>query len=130
MCESFRMSTQPESAPGIPEWDTADRMRKALRSSGIGVEEMADYLDVTRRSVGNWINGHIQPSKQTLRLWAMRCGVDFNWLCHGDATPCGPRGGKHVSAGQQGGNMDQSANATVLSFQRINLPKLARTIAA
>jgi DNA-binding XRE family transcriptional regulator len=65
---------------GIPEWDLADRMKKALRHSGVGAQEMADYLGVSRQSVGNWINGRVTPSTQTLRLWALRCGVPLEWL--------------------------------------------------
>jgi transcriptional regulator with XRE-family HTH domain len=41
---------------------------------------MADYLGVSRQSVGNWMNGRIDPSLQTLRLWALRCGVNYEWL--------------------------------------------------
>jgi transcriptional regulator with XRE-family HTH domain len=67
----------------IPEWDIADRMRKALRVAGLSVQEIADYLGVSRNSVGAWINGRIEPSTQTLRLWAMRTGVDYEWLRDG-----------------------------------------------
>lgn len=72
------MSESP--AERIPEWDTADRMRKALRHADIGVQEMADYLGVARNTVSTWINGRIRPGRQTLRLWALRCGVPFEWL--------------------------------------------------
>lgn len=65
---------------GIPEWDLADRMRKALRHAELGVQEVADYLEVNRNTVSNWINGRITPSTQTLRLWALRCGVSYGWL--------------------------------------------------
>jgi transcriptional regulator with XRE-family HTH domain len=41
---------------------------------------MADYLGVSRQSVGNWMTGRIEPSLQTLRLWALRCGVSYEWL--------------------------------------------------
>lgn len=68
----------------VPEFDLADRMRKALRSSGVGVMEMADYLGVARNTISNWINGHVAPSKQSLRLWALRTGVDFEWLQTGE----------------------------------------------
>lgn len=68
----------------VPEFDLADRMRKALRTSGVGVWEMADYLGVARTSVSNWINGHHPPSMQTLRLWSMRTGVDLDWLRTGE----------------------------------------------
>lgn len=69
----------------VPQFDLADRMRKALRTSDLGVQDMADYLGVARSTVGKWINGHINPSKQSLRLWAMRTGVDFNWLVTGQS---------------------------------------------
>lgn len=68
----------------VPEFDLADRMRKALRSSEVGVMEMADYLGVARNTISNWINGHVAPSKQSLRLWAMRTGVSFEWLQTGE----------------------------------------------
>lgn len=68
----------------VPQFDLADRMRKALRTSDLGVQDMADYLGVARSTVGKWINGHINPSKQSLRLWALRTGVDFDWLMTGE----------------------------------------------
>ncbi|HEY5985126.1 MAG TPA: helix-turn-helix transcriptional regulator [Streptosporangiaceae bacterium] len=73
-----------ESAPGAaPEWDLADRMRKALRHAGIKPSQMADYLGVGGNTVSTWINGRIEPSTQTLRLWSLRCGVPFEWLSGG-----------------------------------------------
>jgi transcriptional regulator with XRE-family HTH domain len=67
----------------IPDWDLADRMRKALREAGIGIQEIADYLEVARGTVSTWINGRNAPSRQTLRLWAMRTGVPYEWLKDG-----------------------------------------------
>lgn len=74
----------------IPEWDQADRMRKALRDADMGVQQMADYLGVARNTVSTWINGRIEPSQQTLRLWAVRTGVSYEWLCHGHTGPHPP----------------------------------------
>ena len=71
-------------AEAVPEWDRADRMRKALRYAGVGVQEIADYLDVDRSTVSNWLGVRIIPSVQTLRLWAARCGVSYPWLVTGD----------------------------------------------
>ncbi len=89
------MTEQPTTAVGIPEWDLSDRMRKALRTSGIGVQEMADYLGVARNTVSTWINGKIVPSVQTQRLWALRCGVPYEWVhagaMNGDSPPPGIR---------------------------------------
>lgn len=83
---------EPQVQAGtIPEWDLADRMKKSLRHSGVPVQSMADYLDVARETVSTWINGRIKPSKQTLRLWAMRCGVPLEWLETGAVLPGGPK---------------------------------------
>lgn len=68
----------------IPRWDLADRLRKSLREAGLGVQEIADYLGVSRYSVRNWINGHNRPSAPTIRLWAMRTGVSYGWLRKGE----------------------------------------------
>jgi transcriptional regulator with XRE-family HTH domain len=74
----------------IPQWDQADRMRKALRDSGISVYAIAGFLGVSRTSVSNWINGRVEPSVMTLRLWAQATGVSYRWLCHGSDGPHPP----------------------------------------
>jgi transcriptional regulator with XRE-family HTH domain len=65
----------------VPEWDLADRMRKALRQSPYNAIEMAEYFGVSRQAVSSWLNGKYYPNTATLRLWAQRTGVDFEWLC-------------------------------------------------
>lgn len=77
------MISQGDTARLIPEFDQADRMRKAMRVAGVSVAEMAEYLGVTRESVGRWINGRTAPSTQTLRLWSTRTGVSLEWLIDG-----------------------------------------------
>lgn len=69
------------------EWDVADRMRKSLRASGVGVQDMADYLGMSRNSISNWINGRAIPDHRTLLLWSMKTGVPLPWLEGGDETP-------------------------------------------
>ena len=64
-------------------------MRKALRTSGVGAAEMADYLGVSRNTVSNWINGHHPPRGAYLRLWALRTGVPFEWLERGEVMTTG-----------------------------------------
>lgn len=100
---------QPEEH--IPKWDTADRMRKSLREAHLTPGEMAAYLQVGGNTVSTWINGRIEPSAQTLRLWALRTGVPFTWLCHGDTRPCDlrPKVAQAQSrAGRRGSNFMQS----------------------
>src|SRR5574343_280717 len=72
--------------PSIPEETLGERMRRALRKEHIGVQEMADYLGVARNTVSTWLNDRIQPSEQTLKLWAMRTGVPLDWLKTGHVT--------------------------------------------
>lgn len=74
------MTTEPRNAATIPAWDVADRMRKSLRTAAVSVADMADYLGVSRNAVSTWINGRVRPSTQTLRLWALRTGVPYEWL--------------------------------------------------
>ena len=92
-CNTRCMSTSPVNVEDLA-FDTADRMRRALRVSHLGVNDMAEYLDVSRTSVSNWINGRIMPTTQTMRLWALRTGVPFEWLKTGKAPtlPSGPFG--------------------------------------
>ena len=75
------MTTQTTN---VPTWTLGDRMGKALDHAGIGMQEMADYLGVSRTSVSNWVHGRVSPSRQTLMLWALRTGVDLVWITSGD----------------------------------------------
>ncbi len=101
------MTEQREPDAAVPEFDLADRMRKSLRHGGVTVAEMADYLGVSRQSVGNWIGGRIEPDIRTLRLWALRAGVPYPWLCHGTLDPCvlGPRAGSNVASADDQGKL-------------------------
>lgn len=76
------------------QWDIADRLRKTLRIYDVSVQEMADYLEVNRNTVGAWLNGRNEPRKRDVRLWAMRIGRPdlVDWLFDG-AAPGGPEGG-------------------------------------
>ncbi len=76
------------------EWDLADRMRKALRASGVSNNEMAEYLGVSRNSVSAWLNGTNAPRLAHMRLFALRTGAPFEWLQTGETTgaPSSPDG--------------------------------------
>lgn len=89
-----------EVAGDFLAWDIADRMRKALRVRNIGVQDMAEYLGVSRNTVSTWINGRITPSQQTMRLWAIRTGVPYEWLRDGEQQNSpGPDGGAEAVGG-------------------------------
>lgn len=65
------------------EFDVADRMRRALRVSGLSRQEIADTLEVAPNTVTNWINGHTAIKDRDLRPFAMATGVPFEWLKYG-----------------------------------------------
>ncbi|PQP24185.1 XRE family transcriptional regulator [Rhodococcus opacus] len=65
-------------------------MRKALRHADLTTADISDYLGVARETTSRWLNGTRNPSVQTLRLWASKTGVDYDWLSKGsDAHTAG-----------------------------------------
>jgi len=79
------MSTLPIG--NVPQWDLADRLGKALRESDVGVGEMAEYLGMSRNTVGNYLSGRRRPDRATVIAWALRTGVAFAWLSGNDNMP-------------------------------------------
>ena len=77
------MSTQ-QTSPYVPPETLGIRLERARRDADVGVQEMADYLGVARNTVSTWLHDRIRPGDQTLRLWAMRCGVSYDWLKTGE----------------------------------------------
>lgn len=61
----------------------SDRLRKALAHADVSSNEMAQYLEVSRHTISNWINGRTRPPATATKLWAMRCGVPYSWLVSG-----------------------------------------------
>lgn len=90
------MSEQP--IHGIPQWTVGDRLGKALDFADMSVGEMADYLEVSRNTVGNYINGRTRAPGSTLRLWSMRTGVPRKWLETGESDGTDGGGGSGASA--------------------------------
>jgi len=72
-----------QTVPHTPEFDEADRLRKALREAEVSVNDMAEYLGVSRNTVSRWINGAVPAKSHVMRLWAMRTGVPYEWLAAG-----------------------------------------------
>jgi transcriptional regulator with XRE-family HTH domain len=73
-----------------PQFHLGDRLRKALDHSSTSVQAMADELGVSRTTVSNYIALRTKPNRATLRVWALRCGVPFDWLAHGTEHPNDP----------------------------------------
>ncbi len=100
------MSQVPEER--IPTWDLPDRMGKALRVARISSQGMADYLGVSRNTVGNYTNGRTRPDKRTLMLWALRTGVPLEWLRSGTAETPRPGGDGGLERARYDSNVQPS----------------------
>lgn len=87
--------SQTTQEPVIPEWTLSWRMQRALAHAGLSVEAMASELGVSRQTVSRWLNEHGGPPRiGFVKLWALRCGVPFEWLAGSEMTP--PRVGRRI----------------------------------
>jgi transcriptional regulator with XRE-family HTH domain len=68
---------------GALQWDRVDRLHKSLRVSGVKVQAMADLLEVSRNTIGNWLSGRTKPSPSNMKIWAQKTGVRYEWLRDG-----------------------------------------------
>lgn len=84
------MSTHSAIGGAVPQWTLGDRMAKARRSAGIGSQNMADYLDMTRQTITNYETDRTRPPRSVLIAWALSTGVPFEWLDTGQESPDGP----------------------------------------
>lgn len=101
------MSTSTDGLAAF-QWDLADRLGKSLRVADMSAQDMADYLEVHRNTVGSWINGRTAPNGAILRLWAMRTGAPYRWLRYGEkpSGPPHPTNGGEWDDGNDSGNAD------------------------
>lgn len=78
----------------VPSWTLGWRLKRSLAEAKVGAGDMADYLGYSKAQISRYLNDKGEPPRaQTLRLWAMRCGVSFDWLAYGiEAEPGTPPG--------------------------------------
>lgn len=79
------MQMTPQRARVIPEFELTDRLRRAREFAGMGQVELADALEISRNSIGNYENGRRVPTRPYLLAWADVTGVDAVWLETGKA---------------------------------------------
>lgn len=69
---------------GIPEVTLGWRLQMALAKVDMQSADMADELGVHRATVSRWMNERGAPPKTAyIKQWAIRCGVDYEWLATG-----------------------------------------------
>lgn len=105
------MSITSQEGNSVPEFSIHDRLRKAREHAGLEQGALAERIDVSRQTVGNYELGRTpRPKKLIVRQWALACGVNFDWLWEGAAHP-DERGhatpsGATSSYGQNGADLD------------------------
>lgn len=73
-------------------WTLGDRLRKAREYAGLTQKELGETLGVARDSVRRWEGDKSVPHRPVLRMWAMRCGVLYEWLTGADGPHDGQNG--------------------------------------
>lgn len=76
----------------VPPWTLGDRLRKAREFAGLKQTEMAAEIGIGRSSIINYENDQQEPPRPVLVAWALRCGVDYEWLTGEPVFR--PRGGR------------------------------------
>lgn len=74
------MTTQRFEAGSIPEIQLHHRLRIAREFAGLEQREFADRTGISRATISAAENGHRQPIRSTVMLWAMATGVNAEWL--------------------------------------------------
>lgn len=65
------------------EQTQADRIAKSLKYAGLSHNEMAEYLEVHRNTIGGYVTGRTKMLPIVMRLWAAKTGVPLEWLRDG-----------------------------------------------
>lgn len=94
------MAPQTKAAAGgvRPDWTLADRLRKARVHAELHQDELADELEISRRSVQLYENGTKVPKRPVLIAWALRCGVEYAWLINAEGDEGEPDDGSPGSS--------------------------------
>ena len=65
----------------VPEITLGWRLQIALAHAGMGHQQMADILGVSRSTISRWLHDEgARPRAAFLKQWALACGVPFEWL--------------------------------------------------
>ncbi len=70
----------PRTIPDELADTVADRLKRSLRYANLHQYDMADYLELHRNSVGDYVRGKTKMLPAVMRIWADRTGVPLSWL--------------------------------------------------
>lgn len=71
----------------IPPYLLNHRLRIAREYADIHQADLADDIGISRRTLGKYENGEVEPKRHVLIAWALRCGVSLDWLVTGMVPP-------------------------------------------
>lgn len=92
MVQTVREVREEMAREPIPQFEMRHRMQLALEYGNVSVNEMAETLDASRTTVSNYLHGRTTPRRPVLRMWALKCGVPFEWLITGETEAELPTG--------------------------------------
>lgn len=78
-----RKTTPAVEAPDELQQSLGDRLSKSLKYANMSHQEMAEFLEVHRNSVGAWCTDRNRVMPAILRLWSQRVGLPLEWLREG-----------------------------------------------
>lgn len=78
-----RKTTPAVEAPDELQQTLGDRLSKSLKYANMSHQEMAEFLEVHRNSVGAWCTDRNRVMPAILRLWSQRVGLPLEWLRDG-----------------------------------------------
>jgi transcriptional regulator with XRE-family HTH domain len=68
----------------VPRFELKHRLDRAMEAAGLKPEDMADPIGVGVTTIRNYLSGRTHPTKGAVTAWAVRCGVDRDWLWTGE----------------------------------------------
>lgn len=81
------------SAGDIPQFTIGDRLRKARKHAGLDIDQMAELLGFSDKTVRNYENEATPIKRASISAWALATGVPFEWLLTGEVQrPDDPNG--------------------------------------
>lgn len=71
----------------IPQWTIADRFRKARTDAGLSQQQLADRIQISKKSIGNYETGATTHMRRNVvNQWALATGVPVAWLMFGTVS--------------------------------------------
>lgn len=78
--------TTPEVPGQAWQIELCHRLRIAREKAGLSQAELADSIEISRRSVTAYESGDAKPRRHVLVAWALRTGTSSEWLVSGDTS--------------------------------------------